>query len=814
MNKQVYLRLLVLLMALTPLSIFASNNYFTSTGKSLVGCEGVSVTGGSGSIVVSGLGSYSHIQVFTPNFASNVFDREITTSSITVPIATAGSYIVKIWSNPNPAAFCEENFPVTVGGGGGSTLTITCPTNITVSAAAGASSAVVNYANATATTTCASNGATVTLTSGLASGSAFPVGVSQVCFKATDNCGNSKECCISVTVNAGADPCATDTQAPTFTNCPTTSISATAAAGATCANVTYTTPTATDNCGTPTVTRTVGLASGSCFPIGTTMVKFMATDAKGNSAICVFNVVVTGTADPCATDATAPVFTNCPSSVTVTAAAGASCATVNYAHPTATDNCGTPTVTRALGLASGSCFPIGTTLVKFMATDAKGNSAICVFNVVVNAAPNPCANDTQAPVISCPAAITKDVTGMSGTCWNITYGHATATDNCGTATVVRESGLASGSCFPIGVSHVVFKATDAKGNVSRCTLVITITKAQTCAFNANKCYKIVNRNSGKVLDVSGWSTSNNGVIQQYTYGGGNNQKWRIVSVGSGFYKIVNVHSGKVLANHNTYDGSPCYQYDYYTGGAKDWRIECIAGGYTKITHRASGRCLDTEGYGSSTANGQKATIQNCDGTNSQQWQIVEVSCANYVHANSSQLLTMSASAEPNRSRLEFVSNTGYMNDFFKVEKVNTTTGKFDQLEIVANKNSTETLEHYVVYDANPLEGDNIYRVTVFYNDGTSKATDLQTVNFKGLNTVRVFPNPADDMLDVDLSKYKGEDVSLQLFNRFGQQVQVINVEKAGGTTRLDLSSQPTGDYLLRIASKGKRDVMQKVVIAK
>src|SRR4029434_7720649 len=56
--------------------------------------------------------------------------------------------------------------------------------------------------------------------------------------------------------------------------------------------VTYTTPTATDNCGVQSINRTAGGASGSVFPIGTTTVTHQATDIYGNTASCSFTVTV------------------------------------------------------------------------------------------------------------------------------------------------------------------------------------------------------------------------------------------------------------------------------------------------------------------------------------------------------------------------------------------------------------------------------------------------------------------------------------------------------------------------------------------
>lgn len=158
--------------------------------------------------------------------------------------------------------------------------------------------------------------------------------------------------------------------------------------------VTYDVPAAVDNCPGVTVTQTAGLSSGSQFPVGVTTNIFTATDAAGNTATCSFDVTVN--------DNEAPTV-NCPADITVTAI-GACTALVNYSV-TAADNCPGATTSLVSGPASGSQFPIGTTTVTWMATDAAGNtSATCSFNVTVI--------DGQLPVIT---AQPVDVTACSGT---------------------------------------------------------------------------------------------------------------------------------------------------------------------------------------------------------------------------------------------------------------------------------------------------------------------------------------------------------------------------------------------------------------
>lgn len=85
-------------------------------------------------------------------------------------------------------------------------LDFDCSPPVLVNITAGVNSAVVNYTPATATTTCPDGATSINLIQGLPSGSSFPLGTTQVCYMASDNCGNTANCCFSVTV-AAPPPC-------------------------------------------------------------------------------------------------------------------------------------------------------------------------------------------------------------------------------------------------------------------------------------------------------------------------------------------------------------------------------------------------------------------------------------------------------------------------------------------------------------------------------------------------------------------------------------------------------------------------------
>ena len=250
-------------------------------------------------------------------------------------------------------------------------------------------------------------------------------------YRAGDPSANSSTCSFSVTIN--------DTQLPVIT-CPGSQILSNNlnVCGAT---VTYSTPSASDNCSIVSNVLASGQASGTVFPIGTTVVVYRATDPSGNSAACSFSVTVN--------DVQAPAI-SCPANITQGNVTGQCGANVSFSSATATDQCtASPSIVN-LGQVSGSFFAVGTTTVSFRATDASNNSATCSFTVTVN--------DIQAPTITCPANITANNSPSNACSAVVNYSSPSASDNCAVGSVMLIGGLGGGSSFPVGITTNVWRA--------------------------------------------------------------------------------------------------------------------------------------------------------------------------------------------------------------------------------------------------------------------------------------------------------------------------------------------------------------------
>ncbi|WP_440074287.1 endo-1,4-beta-xylanase [Streptosporangium sp. OZ121] len=143
-------------------------------------------------------------------------------------------------------------------------------------------------------------------------------------------------------------------------------------------------------------------------------------------------------------------------------------------------------------------------------------------------------------------------------------------------------------------------------------------------IDTNAWYVLVNRTSGKALDVYGLSTADGGRITQWSRNNGNNQQWQFVNSGGGYYRVKSRHSGKVLdvSGFSTANGGAVVQWADLNGTNQQWRLADSSGGYVRLINRNSNKALEVQG--ASTADGANIVQYDDWGGNNQQWQLSRV----------------------------------------------------------------------------------------------------------------------------------------------------------------------------------------------
>jgi hypothetical protein len=234
-----------------------------------------------------------------------------------------------------------------------------------------------------------------------------------------------------------------DDPPPILTNCPT-DIAVSTGARSTCDQiVSWTPPTPFDNC--PGVSLSSDHHSGDVFPVGTTLVTYIATDSHSQTASCTFHVTVTDTTPP----------------VVLTHAFGVALDPLNHASITpaqidngSSDNCGIASF--ALDRTNFTCADVGPVTVHLTVTDIHGNSASAPATVTVLDTSPPTAVFTNVP-IQLGANGTYTLTPA-----DILVLSAGSSDNCQIAS--RSVAPSTFSFCDVGSKPVVLTVTDTGGN--------------------------------------------------------------------------------------------------------------------------------------------------------------------------------------------------------------------------------------------------------------------------------------------------------------------------------------------------------------
>ena len=319
----------------------------------------VSANGGAqhGNVIMNANGTYTYTPHANYN-GSDQFTYKVCDCDATPDCSTA---TVTITINPvddtptavNDVATTNENTPVSGNAASNDTPSGDCTPNIwsLVGTNGGAQHGTVTM-NANGTYTYTPN--------------ANYSGPDQFTYKLCD-CDPTPDCStatVSITVNSA---CASDQTPPSIT-CPSNK---TVALGASCSASLgdyRSQATVSDNCtAAANITINQSPAPGTVLNgTGTTTVTLTATDANGNTATCSFTVT--------RVDQTPPVLT-CQSNKTI----GCN-ATLTFDAPSASDNCGQPSVT----IVSTTSTPSGTSTIHtrtWKATDGSGNTATCSQSV-------------------------------------------------------------------------------------------------------------------------------------------------------------------------------------------------------------------------------------------------------------------------------------------------------------------------------------------------------------------------------------------------------------------------------------------------
>jgi hypothetical protein len=171
-------------------------------------------------------------------------------------------------------------------------------------------------------------------------------------------------------------------------------------------------------------------------------------------------------------------------------------------------------------------------------------------------------------------------------------------------------------------------------------------------------FKILNRNSGKILAVSDMSMADSANVVQYDDSGTADHLWQLVDDGAGHTKIMNAMSGRVLgvSGMSTADSASVVQ--FWDSGTADhlWQFLDDGSGWLRIQNINSGKVLGVAGM--STADSAQIVQFSDNGTYDHDWQLIPCNPVKVLNLNSSKVLAVAGMSTADSAQVVQFSDTG------------------------------------------------------------------------------------------------------------------------------------------------------------
>ena len=185
---------------------------------------------------------------------------------------------------------------------------------------------------------------------------------------------------------------------------------------------------------------------------------------------------------------------------------------------------------------------------------------------------------------------------------------------------------------------------------------------------------------------------------------------------------------------------------------------------------------------------------------------------NPAQSRSIQLLEFAAYKNKRAVELQWITNTGYKNQKYVLEK--STNGKdFQALMTIENTTTSTVLQSFKETDSQPTVGSNFYRLKQIYQDGSFEYSPAQMVQFDGpFDVLAVFPNPVKELLNIDLAQYVDNSVTIKIVDVLGKEYAEQHFEKPSENV-LQMSTQALTNGLYYVVIKiGNRPAFTKKII--
>jgi type IX secretion system substrate protein len=127
-----------------------------------------------------------------------------------------------------------------------------------------------------------------------------------------------------------------------------------------------------------------------------------------------------------------------------------------------------------------------------------------------------------------------------------------------------------------------------------------------------------------------------------------------------------------------------------------------------------------------------------------------------------------------------------------------------------NENNNTPSQSYSFTDANPVKGNNYYRILQTDIDGSISYSVIKTVDVETSAQIAIWPNPAKNIVNIQKENGSGVyNINAEIFNQSGQKVSASLLHN--GINAVNIESLPAGYYIVHVELSNGEKYNQKLV---
>lgn len=174
------------------------------------------------------------------------------------------------------------------------------------------------------------------------------------------------------------------------------------------------------------------------------------------------------------------------------------------------------------------------------------------------------------------------------------------------------------------------------------------------------------------------------------------------------------------------------------------------------------------------------------------------------------LVSFTAGKLNNGTLLKWTTDQEINSSWFIVERSVNGTDWEPVITVAASGNSAIPID-YSAIDQYPAKGLNFYRLKMVDMDNGFKYSITRRVNFDSKYTYSVYPNPATDVLFINVDNSTRTNGTIDLLNTQGQKIKSQNFSGTMQTVKLDISGFAKGVYFIRFTTADGDINIQKFI---